>query len=165
LHTDVPITLQEEQRQGTLPNAMIGRALVTFLAIFAMQPAMGKESARAQVIGVVREFELSVDRTLLLPDATLEALDRPRSHPDRKRLWRDVPGSGVVFEHQVRRIVIVRLSANKATVDARVASVVIDDPSDGASSRSDPITISDRVELRRTGDQWRIGSVARYIQR
>ena len=144
---------------------MIGHALVTVLAIFAAQPAMGKESARAQVIGVVRKFELSVDRTLLLPNATLEALDRPRSHPNRKRLWRNVPGSGVVTEHEIRRIVIVRLSTNKATVDARVASDVIYDPGDGASVRSDPLTISDRVELRRTGDQWRIGSVARYIQR
>jgi hypothetical protein len=148
-------------------EAMLSRASLFSLAIFATQPVIGAEGARARIISVVREFELSDERApaQLRPDATLEMLDLDRSDRERKRLWRDVPGSGVIYERRVLRIVIVRLSADRATVDARASGFVVDYTPDGSTERSDPHAVLDRIELWRTGGGWRIKSVARLVRR
>jgi hypothetical protein len=92
-------------------------------------------------------------------------LNLHRSDHERKRLWRDVPGSGVIYERRVLRIVIVRLSADRATVDARASAQLVDYTPDGSTERSDPHAVLDRIELWRTGGEWRIKSVARRVRR
>jgi hypothetical protein len=146
---------------------MLSRASLFLLAIFATQPVIGAGGARARIISVVREFELSDERApaQLRPDATLEMLNLHRSDHERKRLWRDVPGSGVIYERRVLRIVIVRLSADRATVDARASAYLVDYTPDGSTERSDPHAVLDRIELWRTGGEWRIKSVARRVRR
>ena len=144
---------------------MLSRVSILLLAIFATQPAMGAKGARAQILNVVRAFENGDERGLLSLTATLELLNLRPSDRDRKRLWRDVPGSGVAFERRVIRMAIVRLSADRATVDARASSAVINYTVEGSVNLSEPSTVLDRIELRRTKGDWRIQSVARRIRK
>lgn len=144
---------------------MLSRVSIFLLAIFATLPVMAAEGARTQILSVVREFEVADERAALRSDATLELLDLHRSHRDRKRLWRDVPGSGVAFERRIIRMAIVRLSADRATVDARASLAVINYSPDGETELSMPSTVLDRLELRRIGYHWQIQSVVRRIRK
>jgi hypothetical protein len=140
------------------------RSLISIVALLAVLPATEAEGGRAQIIKTVRLFELVDERAPLASDATLLLLDLDRSDHDRKRLWRDVPGSGVAFERTIRRLKVVRMAAHRATVDARVSLFVTYYNAEGLEQRGAPREQLDRIELRRIRGQWQIKSVARRVK-
>ena len=122
------------------------------------------KSAYADIFRMVRIFEESGEKSGIAPDATLELLDLPRSDRDRKRLWRNVPGSGVVSEPRLLRMTIARISSNHAIVDARTRSTVYYLDVNGKGRAKKPRIVFDRIELAQTGGGWLITSVARRIR-
>jgi hypothetical protein len=126
--------------------------------------ADANKSAYADIFKMVRIFEESGEVSIIAPDATLELLDLPRSDRDRKRLWRNVPASGVASEPRVLRMAIARISSNRAIVDARTRSTVYDTDVNGKDRAEKPRIFFDRIELAQTGDGWLITSVARRIR-
>lgn len=121
-------------------------------------------SDQADVFETVRFFEESDERARLALNATLELLNLPRSDPARKRLWRNVPGSGVISDRRVLRMMIVRISSDRAVVDAKARVTVVEyDRTGNLRPIEKPRIMSDRIELARAGDDWQIISVARRI--
>ncbi|HXH15110.1 MAG TPA: hypothetical protein VNJ10_03150 [Sphingomonas sp.] len=131
--------------------------------ILASRAVAGK-SEYANIFRTVRYFEESDERANLLPEATLENLNVPPSHPDRRRLFRNVPGSGVIVENHIVRMTLARISANRATVDARKWTIVYYYNANGDRITEKPVNIFDRLELVRENGRWLIQSVARRIR-
>ena len=128
------------------------------------KPAVTSKSAYADIFKTVRSFEEADEQSGMAPDATLELLDAPRSDEDRKRLWRNVPASGVISERRLLRTTIAWLSSSRAIVDARTRWTVYSQDVNGKSRTEKPRIIFDRVELVQSGGEWLITSVARRIR-
>lgn len=146
--------------------ALFAPALVSLAepSVLPRGRAIAHENAQVALFRVVRFFEESSERSGLAAGATLELLDLPRSHQNRKRLWRNVPGSGVVFDSRVLRMTIAKMSVGRATVDAKTRSTVLYHHVDGSQRAEKPQILSDRIELVQKGSEWLITSVARRIR-
>ena len=134
-------------------------------SVQAGRSAATNSEAYANVFKTVRFFEESSEEPALAPGATLEFLELPRSDRDRKRLWRNVPGSGVISERRVLRMIIARITSDRATVNARTRVTVVDyDETGKLRPIEKPRIMSDRIELVGVDGKWLIISVARRIR-
>ena len=147
-------------------NAAINicRVALAALVMLLSTPAAAAPETHADIFRAVRAFELSDGRSHLAPDATLEFPDLPLTDPSRKRPWRKVPRSRVVYETHVQRMSIAGVWGDRATADARSASRVFYPGVDGPEYSGMTSILSDRLHLRRIDGQWRIVSVVRRVR-
>jgi hypothetical protein len=134
------------------------------MACSALAPVVAAPNAQAEIFRLVRAFEVVGGESYLTPGATLELADEPRTSPYRKRLWRHVPGSGVIFERRVRRMTIAHISKDRAIVDARTAARVYYHSVGMLEYSGVTHELSDRLELQHNGNRWLINSVVRRVR-
>ena len=132
-------------------------AVVMLLAV----PAVAAQPTHAEIFRTVRGFEEGDGWSYLAPDATLEFPDEAPDDPSRKRLWRNVPRSEVVYETHVQRMSIVGVWGDRAAADATSASRRLYHGVDGLEYSGVTSICSDRLQLRKNGGRWRIVSVVR----
>lgn len=122
----------------------------------------------APIFQTVRNFEVAETDAwadqYVSSDAILEFPSVPRSDPTRKRLWRNVPSSGVRCETRVLRMTIVAVQKRDATVDAKAACKVQYRSRNGFEFSGVTSWISDRLQLDRVGRDWRIVNVTRRVR-
>jgi hypothetical protein len=136
--------------------------LVALAALWSMGAAAAPK-AHSDIFKTVRAFELE-EASMLAPDATLELRDLPPDDPARKRLWRNVPRSEVLTRPRVQRMSIASVRGDRATADATTATRVYYMGVDGHEYSGVTQILSDRLQLRRLGGEWRIISVVRRVR-
>jgi hypothetical protein len=121
------------------------------------------QSERSKVLAAVQEFiesEGYSGRSPLCDGATLEFANGRRSDPDTRRLWKDVPSSGVRFRSRLIHSTIT-MQRDRARVDTAVLSRVYYNQTEFSGVT---YTIWDRLELRREANRWCILSTYRSIR-
>lgn len=142
-----------------------------FLALLVSFGWVAAETATdryARIFQTVRNFEVAETKALadeyVSEDATLEFPNYRLSDPARRRLWRNVPSGGVRCDTQVLRMTIVAVQKRDATVDTEAACKVQYASRNGFGFSGVTSRISDRLQLKRVGNAWRIVSVTRRIR-